>query len=94
MMNSVYAENIVDIDSSGTQLTVKIKYTDEAMHQSLFGDNDVDTLLLMNNGYQVQNGWHKNIQYFGYRSGGHFLESAVERFNQNNYFGIEIHIDY
>ncbi len=94
MRNSVYAEDLVDIDSSGTQLTIKINYTDEAMHQSLWGDGEVDTLLLMNNGYRVKSGWHKDIPYFGYREGGHFLEKAVERFNKDNYFGIEINIDY
>lgn len=94
MRNSIYAEDLVDIDSSGTQLTIRVKYTDEAIHESLWGGSEVDTLLLMNNGYQVKSGWHKNIPYFGYREGGHFLEKAVERFNQDNYFGIEINIDY
>lgn len=93
MKNSIYAEDLVNIDSSGTQLTIKIKYTDEAMHESLWGGS-VDTLLLMNNGYQVKNGWHKDIPYFGFREGGYFLEKAVERFNQDNQFGIEINIDY
>lgn len=94
MRDSIYAEDYVEIDSSGTQLTVKIKYTDEAMHDSLWGDGKINTLLLMNNGYQVQSGWHKNIENFGYREGGHFLERAVERFNRDNSFGIEINIDY
>lgn len=94
MRNSVYAEDFVDINSSGTQLTIRIKYTDKAMHPSLWGDGDTDTLLLMNNGYNVENGWHKDIPYFGYREGGHFLESAVERFNRENYFDIEVVIEY
>ena len=94
MKFSIYAEDYVDIDTSGTQLTVKLKYTDEAMHKSLWGDGEVNTLLLMNNGYQVNSGWHKDIPYFGYREGGHFLEKAVERFNKDNAFGIEINIDY
>lgn len=94
MRNSIYAEDIVDIDSSGTQLTIKIKYTDDAIHQSLWGGDEVDTLLLMNDGYQVKSGWHRNIENFGYREGGHFLERAVERFNKDNYLGIEIHTEY
>lgn len=94
MRDSLYAEDFVDIDSSGTQLTVKLKQTDEAMHKSLWGGGEVNALLLMNEGYQVKSGWHKDIPYFGYREGGHFLEKAVERFKQDNYFDIEIHIDY
>ena len=64
------------------------------MHKSLWGGGEVNTLLLMNSGYQVKTGWHKDIPYFGYREGGHFLEKAVERFNKDNAFGIEINIDY
>lgn len=94
MRDSLYAEDFVDIDSSGTQLTVKLKQTDEAMHKSLWGGGEVNALLLMNEGYQVKSGWHKDIPYFGYHEGGHFLEKAVERFKQDNYFDIEIHIDY
>ena len=94
MRDSIYAEDIVDVDSSGTQLTIKIKYTDAAIHSSLWGDDEIDTLLLMNKGYQVKRGWHKNIGNFGYRKGGHFLERAVERFNNDNLFGIKVNIDY
>lgn len=94
MRNSIYAEDYVAIDVSGTQLTVKIKHDEQAMHKSLWGDGEVNTLLLMNNGYQVSSGWHKNIPYFGYREGGHFLENAIEIFNRDNYLGIKINIDY
>ena len=93
-MKAIYAEDFVDIDSSGTQLTVRLKQTDEAMHKSLWGGGKVNALLLMNEGYQVKSGWHKDIPYFGYRQGGHFLEKAVERFKHDNYFNIEVYIDY
>lgn len=76
------------------QLTIRIKQTDAAMHQSLWGDDEVNALLLMNEGYKITSGWHKDIPYFGYREGGHFLERAVERFEHENYFNIKIHIDY
>lgn len=93
MENSIYAENFVDINVNGNTLEIKVKYTDKAYHQSLWG-GEVDTLLLMNNGYEVSKGWHKNIPYFGYRDGGHFLESAVERYNNDNDLGVTIQIDY
>lgn len=94
MMDSIYAEDYVDIDTSGMQLTIKIKQTDAAMHESLWGDGEVNVLLLMNDGYQVKSGWHKDIPYFGHREGGHFLEKAVKRFEQENYFNIKIHFNY
>lgn len=94
MRKSIYANDYVDVSVSGTHLSVQIKYSDKAMHDSLWGGGKVNTLLLMNNGYQVSSGWHKNIPYFGYREGGHFLESTVERFNKDNYFGVQILFDY
>ena len=41
MRDSIYAEDVVDIDTSGMQLTIKIKQTDAAMHKSLWGDGEV-----------------------------------------------------
>lgn len=93
MSHCIYAENMVDININSSTLEIKIKYTDAAYHESLWG-GEVDTLLLMNEGYKVSKGWHKDIPYFGYRDGGHFLESAVERYNNDNDLGINIQIDY
>lgn len=94
MRDSIYAEDLVEISTSGTKLQIKIKYEDTAFHKSLWGDSSINSILLMNNGYQVSSGWHKDIEYFGYREGGHFLENAIERFNKENYFGIDIEINY
>ena len=94
MRNSVYVDDVVDVDVSGTQLIVRVKYNDGAIHQSLWGQDDADTLMLMNNGYQVSSGWHKDIPYFGFRQGGHFLERAVERFNRESSFGIKVKFDF
>lgn len=93
MRNSIYAEDLVSISTSGDKLQVKINYDDTAFHKSLWGGS-VNSILLMNNGYRVSNGWHKDIENFGYREGGHFLENAVARFNKENDFGIDIVINY
>ena len=93
MKESVYAEDLVEVRGKGTELCIRIKYNDLAMHESFWG-NDVDTLLLMNEGYQVKKGWHKNIENFGYRHGGNFVQSAVNRFNKENELGIIAKIDY
>ena len=94
MRNSIYAEDLVSISTSGNKLQVKINYDDTAFHKSLWGDGSVNSILLMNNRYRVSNGWHKDIENFGYREGGHFLEKAVYRFNKENDFGIDIVINY
>lgn len=94
MHSSIFADDLVDIDCSGTTLEVRVKYSDLAMHKSLWSDDEVNTLFLLNNGYQVSSGWHKDIPYFGYREGGHFLDRAVERFNRENDLGIVVNTHY
>lgn len=93
MRNSIYADDLVDIDTSSGSLKISVKYTDAAFHDSMYGDEQVNTLYLENYRYQVQKPvWFKDIEYFGYRSAGHFLENAVEEFNQDNYFGIKVEV--
>lgn len=94
MRDSIYADDLVEVSISGTKLQVKINYDDTAFHKSLWDDSTINSILLMNNGYHVSSGWHKDIEYFGYREGGHFLEKTIERFNKENYFGIDIEINY
>lgn len=94
MKNSIFADDVVSISSSGSKLTIAVKYTDQAFHNSLFGDESVNTLYLMDSGYAVGNGWHKDIPYFGFRDGGGFLQKSVDEFNSNNYFGILVDIIY
>lgn len=94
MRNSIDVEDYVDIDFSDMQITVNIKQTSAAMHKSLWGNGSVNALTLMNEGYHVKSGWFKDIPYFGYREGGHFIEKAIKRFEQDNYFNIKIQINY
>ena len=94
MKNSIYVENLVRVSISGNKLQIKINYDDTEFHKSLWNNDKVNSILLMNNGYQVSKGWHKDIENFGYKEGGHFLENAIYRFNKENYFGIDIIINY
>ena len=74
--------NAVNIGDIGTvsihfptaSLTVNIK---KVMHPSLFGGSSVDVFWLMNDGYAVRSGRHKNIPYFGFRPGASYIERAV-----------------
>lgn len=94
MRNSIRAEDLVRVSVSGDNLLIKIIYDDTAFHRSLWDTSEINSILLMNNGYQVSQGWHKNIENFGYRDGGHFLEKTIYRFNKENYLGLKLHIDY
>ena len=92
--NCIYAENYITVDIDASKLSIRIRFTDNAYHKSLWGNEEVNILLLMNNGYKTRSGWHKNIPYFGYREGGHFLEKAMARFNNSNEFGITVEAEY
>lgn len=94
MRNSISAADMVSANIDGMKLTVNINYSDSAFHPSMFGGGDTNVLLLMNEGYSVSSGWHKDIPYFGYRPGGHFLENAVARFNAENHLGITVEANY
>lgn len=93
MRNSIYVEDLVQVSVSGDKMQIKINYDDRAFHQSLWDSSSINSILLMNDGYKVSKGWHKDIENFGYRDGGQFLEKAVNRFNEENDFGIDIVIN-
>lgn len=90
MQNCIYADDYVSVDIDTNKLSIYIRFNDNAYHKSLWGNEEVNTLLLMNNGFETKSGWHKDIPYFGYREGGHFLEKAIKRFNDSNNFGITV----
>ena len=94
MRNSIYAEDYVSVDVDMRRFAIRIKFTNDAYHKSLWENSEVNVLLLMNYGYEVKAGWHKDIPYFGYREGGHFLEKAMARFNIENEFGITVETEY
>lgn len=94
MQHSVYVDDYVLVDFDMSKLTISIRFTDDAFHKSLWKDSEVNVLLLMDNGFKVNSGWHQNIPYFGYRKGGYFLERTMARFNKENKFGITVEAEY
>lgn len=53
---------------------------------------EVNIGLIYEFGYKVKKDtWFKNIPYFGYRSGTHFLSNAIDEFNANNPLGIKVY---
>lgn len=94
MRDSISVDDVVRVYPSKNQLVIDIVYYDDAFHKSLWSDNVINSIELMNEGYKVKSGWHKDIANFGYREGGHFIEKAIARFNKNNPLGIDIKINY
>lgn len=94
MRDSISVDDVVRVYPSKNQLVIDIVYYDDAFHKSLWSDDVINSIELMNEGYKVKSGWHKDIENFGYREGGHFIEKAIARFNKNNPLGIDIKINY
>ena len=94
MRDSICVDNYVSVSIDATRLSIRVKFNKNAFHKSLWGNEEVNILLLMNSGYETKSGWHKNIEYFGYRSAGMFLERAIKRFNNTNNFGITVEAEY
>lgn len=92
MRHSISVDDVVRVYPSKNQLVIDIVYSDDAFHKSLWSDDVINSIELMNEGYKVKSGWHKDIENLGYREGGHFLEKAIARFNKNNPLGIDIKI--
>lgn len=92
MRDSISDDDVVRVYPSKNQLVIDIVYSDDAFHKSLWSDDVINSIELMNEGYKVKSGWHKDIENLGYREGCHFLEKAIARFNKNNPLGIDIKI--
>ena len=92
MRDSISDDDVLKVYPSKNQLIIDIIYSDDAFHKSLWSDDVINSIELMNEGYKVKSGWHKDIENFGYREGSHFLEKAIARFNKNNPLGIDIKI--
>jgi hypothetical protein len=94
MYNSLRVEDIADIRVSGNTLSISLIFDEGANHESLFEEASVNTAFLMNYGYQVHKEvWFKDIEYFGWRKGFHFIEKGIEDFNSTNKLGIRISIE-
>lgn len=94
MRDSISVDDVVRVYQSKNQLVIDIIYSDEAFHKSLWGGDVINSIELMDEGYKVNSGWHKDIENFGYRAGGHFIENAIARFNKDNPLGIDIKINH
>lgn len=93
LYNSIYPEDIADVEINDSQIIIKIKRDEGSFGQSMFNDSNVDLMWLLNDGYKVKkNVWFSNIEYFGYRDGFHFIEKAVNEFKRTNKYNLSIEV--
>lgn len=90
--HSLYVDDMVEINATGTQLSIKLKFNDTlAWHNSLWNGSDGYLPALLDDGWS----WHSsnvNIYRLSNFDGYHFLENAVDKYNQDNPYGIKVNI--
>lgn len=94
ILNSFLPRDEIKIDMIGNKLQVELVITDNTWHDSMFdGWSSANTILLYNYGYKVNSGWHKDIEYFGYREGTYFIEKSIEEFESTSKYGVKVNLE-
>ena len=80
---------------NGNELSVRLWFDEKALHPSMFKDgNDGFVPILIDQGWQVKSGWHRNIPHFGFRPPSHFVRKAVEEYHRTSKYGFRIEVTY
>lgn len=61
-------------------------------HKSLFGGEDGNTLRLLNTGFEWEHQPDTPIEHFSRFEGTNYVQEAVDKFNKNNQYGINVRI--
>lgn len=95
LYNSLYIDDVVRIDISHKKasLSIGIHFDDGAIHQGFNGEY-VNTAILLNEGYRTS-GSFKDVPYFGYRIGTHWIEAGIQRYKRtvSNPFAVRLTIN-
>lgn len=97
LQNSFEVKTTVAFSAATGEASIKLGFEDYAS-KSVFknllydGFQGYQIPSLVNYGWSVKSGWHKNIPMFGSFGGAHFLEKAIDKFNASNPYGILVSI--
>jgi hypothetical protein len=80
------------VKNEGDALSVRIWFAEAATHPSVLGEGQDAgfTPILIDQGWHVKRGWHKDIPHFGFQKGSHFIRNAVKKYNRDNKYGFKI----
>ena len=100
LISSLQVDDFLDIQIVNGGLEMLVKFNKNANHMSGDGiigwdgtGEEVNVAFLLNYGYQVKRDvWFKDIENFGYRIGGYFVEDGIDEFNRTNPLNIKITI--
>lgn len=95
---SLRVDDIMNIYAVGKTLWIDVYFDDSGYHKSGDGikgwngnGETVNTALLLNYGYRVKaDVWFRDIEYFGHRRGGYFIENGILDFLHNNPYGLRV----
>lgn len=76
------------VQQKGALLSIKVYFDDSATHPSLFGGEAGFTPTLINEGWSWSNGM--NIYHLSHYEGFHFVERALEAFDEQNRWGFKV----
>lgn len=88
ILKSIDVDSHFVINVSNNRMEISLNINNNAYHKSYFSPGSVDIIRLLNSGYKTTKPWFRDIEYFGWRKGAHFIEKAVERFNATSKYGV------
>ena len=89
---SLFVDDTVNINASGKQLTMHIKFNDYAWHNSLWNGYSGYLPILWSEGWAWKD-QSNPIERFTYWDGNGFLQTAIDKYNQDNPYGIVVKIE-
>ncbi len=100
LQSSLKVDSFLNVKIVGNGLEIRLFFDENANHMSGDGivgwdgsGEEVNTAYLLNYGYRVKKDvWFKNIENFGYREAGCFVEDGVDDYNRVNPLGIKVTI--
>lgn len=93
LLNSLSVDDVCTVSSNGMKLIMSINVNENAIHNSIIDNSEANAFWLMNDGWQVRKEtWFKDVYRFGYFEGAHFVENAIEEFEQTSKYGIKVDV--
>ena len=89
---SLFVDDAVDINASGNQITMYVKFNDLAYHNSLWNGYDGYLPALWSEGWEWKDQSNPR-ERFTFYSGNDFIQNAVDKYNSNNPYGIIVQIE-
>lgn len=93
LYNSIYIDDLIDIDFNGNQLTINIKRDEGSYHDSWFTEGKtVDTFWLYNDGFQTEKPSWRDVEYWGWRDGFGYMDKAINEFQKGNKYNLTLQV--